>query len=249
VTPAEPKHQDTEPGLQKLDPKIMASIQDLVNERLLDSSDGMEIDVPSSDADSSIHGNLSRLQHSLEKLSKDVKAHDNYATSQDLAITLVQSTSKDVLKILEFIQSVEDSKNDTVPSSTAAAVENKVEDATDDASSAELHLLQCSEEFPEDDGATSDGSSYYKNLDKKTTMYTTAGNSNDPLVKSLICKETGFFDGDDSSVYEKDKLKDSHGTAGLETAQQLALIQETTRMVRAKTLELTKRRLKRQRVE
>ena len=66
-----------------------------------------------------------------------------------------------------------------------------------------------------------------------------------PDVQRLLCQEQGLFNGDDPTPIIVDEnvslLRDSK-TASL-AAQRLAIIQETTKLVRFKTLALTKRRL------
>ncbi|KAL3930836.1 MAG: hypothetical protein SGARI_004367 [Bacillariaceae sp.] len=230
---------------QEYDPKVWASIQELVKERLRDGKkDAMDVEPAAKSSESSELGDLSSYQSNLEFLAE--------VSGEDVASELVGSTSKDVLKILKYIMALQASKpsgedcadcDKANDSSTTAVVTN--ESSTEDATRPELDLLLCTEEFPEE-GPASDGSAYFKNLDKQVTNYTTAGNSDDPRVKNLMCEETGFFDGDDS---ENDNAANSDGMGRMEAAVQLALIHETTRMVRAKTLELAKRRLKRRRVE
>ena len=225
-----------------LDSKILILIQDLVNDRLVGSGDAMDIDT----SDSPTIADLNRIQSSLEKLAKTTEEGNASSTTASRALvnTLVNTTSNDVLKILETVKQIQNTKQ--APTDNSNASDTAASDAAEQ--NAEFTLLQCTEEFP-DDVTESDGSSYYKNLDKKTTMYTSAGNSNDPLVKNLICEEKGFFEGDDEESVDKEEKGKGDAAASVERSRQLALILETTQSVRAKTLELAKRRLKRQRVE
>ncbi|KAL3924054.1 MAG: hypothetical protein SGILL_001285 [Bacillariaceae sp.] len=230
---------EVENSSQAPDPTVLTAIQDLAKEQLLASGDDMDID----NLSPTLIG-LHHFQSNLEKLAKEAEKGDKADVSKDLANTLLQKTSKDVLKILDTVQCASNSLGDSKGAIDTA--DNDSEHAANEVPDTKLQLLQCSEDFPDDEGLESDGSSYYNNLDKKTKMYTSAGNSNDPLVKNLICNETGFFEGDNAAVPDS---KDNDKDPSDDSSQQLALVLATTHSIRAKTLELTKLRLKRQRVE
>ena len=137
----------------------------------------------------------------------------------------------------------------TITVSTEGQEQHSLSEPNNDDVVVESTTLLCSEEFPETASDASGGvgddddQQYVQNLINETTFAQTF--ENDP---KFVCYEEGLFEGDDGSQFldEKELLSSANKNEEILTAQKLAVIQETTRLIRAKTLELTKRRLKKQ---
>jgi hypothetical protein len=250
---------------------LWKSIQELLNEKFT-TGDFDDVDNNSAfPSSSSTVRRLRRFQSSLDGVLRGLAVVDNHrmevgddfsctdhhmaARSKDVAKKLVHDSAKDLCHIIQsMIDEIavtsddHDDKNNTNPKRNESAG-----DFTNDVllgfPTIEEWVLLCSEDFPEEKGTPNDdddddnSDNYFENLETRSATFTNAGNTNDPLVHNLICNEKGFFEGDDAVVLEEGNISKE---AELDVHQQLLLVQETTRMIRVKTLELARQRLKRQ---
>jgi hypothetical protein len=190
---------------------------------------------------------------------------------------VLRSVSKDLLLILQSMRTSRSLlRNDDVISASTDQESQSVKRNSNnqypflDIMMNETSLL-CSEDFPESSSEASaavavsgrhghvddddDDDEYVQNLINETTFATSGGGGgSDPNVRRYLCYEEGLFEGDTNTISFEDpeNKKEGRSAAGkrteeMVTAQKLAVIQETTRLIRAKTLELTKKRLKQQR--
>lgn len=262
-------------GLQ-VDTELWSTVETLLKKKLSvhnkNGKDNMDVDDENKETSSFV--DLKRIQSCLEGIVQDLLVQQQAAdmdveedetstratsSPENVANTLVQATAKDLLQVLKVM--LEDSsdtaatttkgdnsppKNDTGASATDPSNDNSTDDK--DFITKEAWLLLCSEEFPQEKVVAKDDT--IESLASRTAAFTKTGNSNDPLVHNLICNEKGFFEGDNAEVLEEGEVigpvnVDDDGQQEV-VRQRLLLIQETTHIIRAKTLQLARRRLQRQ---
>jgi two-component sensor histidine kinase len=187
---------------------------------------------------------------------------DMAIATKDVASKLVQHTTNDLLHIIqsmidETARTSDDHKSEIndIGLNGNVTTGNVTKVVDDKFPTIEEWVLLCSEDFPQEKRGTSknddhhnDNNSidYFENLESRSATFANAGNSNDPLVHNLICHEKGFFEGDDAAVVLDEGDDDTTNDAERNFQQLLLLLlQETTRMIRTKTLDLTRQRIKR----
>jgi hypothetical protein len=257
-----PHNNSAKARSRDVDATLWTSIQELLN-RKWNTCDTDDVDsnnaLPSSV--SALHG-LPRILQELVVCKVDrMEAEDDCctdgaqtATSKGVASKLVQDTTKDLAQIIQtMVDETARISNDHggrnhSDSNQNATASNFASDGGKEFPTIDEWVLLCSEDFPEEKGTPKNdddntSNDYFANLESRSATFANAGNSNDPFVHNLICDEKGFFEGDDAVVLEEVDITNKNE---LDTQQQLLLIQETTRVMRVKTLELARQRLKRQ---
>ncbi|KAG7340550.1 hypothetical protein IV203_024093 [Nitzschia inconspicua] len=245
----------------QIDKELWFRVQTLLQEKLAEYTSGKaNMDVDTDEMLTSSGLNLGSIQSYLEALLKDManeqpmkdaNAKEDVSKEEEANI-LVQASTRDLLQVVKSMLEVSkevaptesrDGHSEEMSGGETGASPNN--DACEPLSKEEW-LLRCPEEFPDDKITATDDANktYYEILASKAVTFANTGNSNDPLVHNLICKETGFFEGDNADVLEEGDLvvgkdKDSEREVRL----RLRLIQETTHIIRSKTLELARQRL------
>ncbi|KAG7373221.1 hypothetical protein IV203_033945 [Nitzschia inconspicua] len=248
----------------QIDKELWFRVQTLLQEKLAENTSGnADMDVDAVEMSTSSGLNLGSIHSYLEGLLKDLaneQPMEDVNTKEDVskdeaANILVQASTKDLLQVVRSMLEVskkvaptESRDGHSEERSRGGIGASSNNDACEPLSKEEW-MLRCPEEFPDDKITATDDAkkTYYEILASKAVTFANTGNSNDPLVHNLICKETGFFEGDNADVLEEGDLvvgkdKDSEREVQL----RLRLIQETTHIIRSKTLELARQRLSRQ---
>jgi hypothetical protein len=244
-----------------VDTAMWVSVQKLLNEKST-SSDISNVRPPSRSATYRLHRIQTYLDGLLQepvlvdedrmKVGNDSRTDEDLAAaSKDVANKLVQATAKDLLHIIQLMinETARNSVNHDGKNFTDFHVNATTGDLSKDDNKEypkiEERPLLCSEDFPEEQESSQNDDddksiNYFEKLETRSASFANAGNSNDPLVRNLICEEKGFFEGDDTLVLEEGVITNE---AEQDVQQHLLLVQETTQMIRAKTLELARQRL------
>jgi hypothetical protein len=245
---------------KNLEPQILAvwkDVQTMITQKIrsfkndddrMDIDDKVDGDGRNDDGFDRIQLFLRKIQNEQEEGEDDIIGADGGVgtkTTSDIASKVLRSVSKDLAKIIQSVKSSTNGPNFTTSVGTSGQDRHSSE-FNDGNVVDESTTLLCSEEFPESASEASGGvgddddQQYVQNLINETTFAQTV--ENDP---KFICYEEGLFEGDDGSqlLNEEELLSSPNKKEEILAAQKLALIQETTRLIRTKTLELTKRRL------
>jgi hypothetical protein len=250
--PAIAKAAGTESWIPDQHKTIWTAIRDLVvmeqrthmcaSQNNVDYDDSMEIDdEQEKNAQRSTRSDMDRVREFFERFaSSDDKSHD------ELPNKVARTTAKDLLQIIQSMADAIGGQGTSIQTGSQVHASGEgysfLSSNGSDGKNGAAFLL-CEEEFSVD-SADDDTNGTVKGLVDETNFLDQLGNGN-PKLSRLLCHEEGFFEGDDESncgVGAGDTSKGNQKEESI-TAQKIAILQETTRLIRAKTLELTKLRL------